>query len=123
MFRFRLRTLLIATAVIGLFMAFQVHVHMKARRFVEAMKESPRAKRGVPDDYQSFASAEDYKSFAQISPVTLADVFLLRRRCHVFIGTSKSNGIFNNAYEVYLINCFGDMEVQDQAIWYPRKTE
>ena len=39
MFRFKLRTLLIATALIGLFLGLHVHVHNKARRFVEEMSE------------------------------------------------------------------------------------
>ena len=67
MFRFQLRTLLIATALIGLTLAFQVHVHNKAKRFVEEMRKEK--------------SVEFQVEQSSVLPPSVIDLICFQRRC------------------------------------------
>lgn len=91
MFRFKLRTLLIATSLVGLFVGLQVHVHNKAKRFVEEMRNPSEAMREqlVRDSgssnntrYLNGSSREEGNS-ALLMPVSFGDAVFLRRRCEV----------------------------------------
>ena len=83
MFRFKLRTLLIATALIGLFLGIHVHVHNKAKRFVKEMRKHHG----------------DKLREASISPPSFEDVIFLRRRCVVTsIHEVQLEGMYSNAF-------------------------
>ena len=80
-FRFKLRTLLIATALIGLFLGLQIHVHNKAKRFVKEMSE--------------VAERDDGAESAWIESLSVSDVLGFRRRCAVVWRRTKGerNGL------------------------------
>lgn len=69
MFRFKLRTLLIVTALVAVPFALQVHVHNRAQSFAEEMRQSQ-----VPSGFVEYAS---------VLPLSFTDVCRLQRRCKV----------------------------------------
>lgn len=78
MFRFKLRTLLFTTALVGLLLALQVHVHLKAKRFVE--KKLADAKNG---------EVLGQLNYAVVNQISVSDFLLLRRSCDVSISDTS----------------------------------
>lgn len=84
MLRFKLRTLLIATAVISVFLGLQVHVHNKALRFEKEMKESSMEAQKQLIAEAGIESESDVLWKAVLSePVSFTDVALVRRRYRI----------------------------------------
>lgn len=112
MFRFKLRTLLIAIALVAVPMYLQVHVQNKAKRFVREMREQA----------QTIVSLEDYADTARIKPPSISDIILFQRRCDVYLGTYKvaGNESITSAFEVYRVSCFGETRKLDGGIWGPQ---
>ena len=79
MFRFKLRTLLITSAVVGLFLGLQVQVHLKAKKFVEQMRRTDSETH--EKEIRIFGSDDIRVEYASIAPLSLADFVLMRRRC------------------------------------------
>lgn len=79
--RFKLRTLLIATALVGLFLGLQVHAHNKAKRFVKSVGDPSTAahSRVVRD----MGNRDFAVSSASLVKLSILDVVLIRRRCEV----------------------------------------
>ena len=99
MIRFRLRILLIATALIGLFFGLQGHVHVKARRFVEEMRPPASLK---TLEYER----EKHALIVKVSPI---DVLLFRRRCRVLSGfLNRPDGTSSFRYVPYHVNLLGE---------------
>ena len=100
MFRFKLTTLLIAAALIGLFLGLQAHVHNKAKRFVADQLEGPG---------QRFVTAS-------VSSPSLADVLFLRRRC-VVTPTQTTQPALAKQFKIiltYRVHCFGETKLLDE---------
>ena len=85
--RFKLRTLLFFTAVFGIFLAGQVHVHNKAKRFAEEMRElSKDAQEKLLRDAGVNLETHDFLKGSPRAvrvPPKFADVLLIRRTCNV----------------------------------------
>lgn len=100
--RFKLRTLLITTAVVGLFLALQMYVHNKSRRF---MNDFDSLNGGLVSEHGFNVDS------TSVAPVSISDVFLFRRRCQ--IGLSKKRVLATGEsfqgqrvykYNVYLVS-------------------
>lgn len=87
--RFKLRTLLIVTALVASFLGLQGHVHSKAKRFVDEKNQS------VSQNILQFERA----TLAQVS---LADVLLIKRRCRVSVGEP-----FNDIFRTFRVGILG----------------
>lgn len=89
--RFKLRTLLIATALVAVFLGLQMHVHMKARRFVDEVTELSDATQerlvsdtGSPNETRYHVGSKDgTNNFTMLKPISFGDVIFMRRRCEV----------------------------------------
>ena len=108
MFRFKLRTLLIATTLVGVFLGLQVHVHIKAKQFVEEMKsQSVEAQKRLIRDAGLSPIGKVRRSAVSFEPVTFIDVVVIRRRAKVdFYASVKWKNTFH-AHR-YLFSAFGD---------------
>lgn len=110
MLRFKLRTLLIVTALIGLFLGLQVHVQLKAKRFVDEMSDpSMESKmRLVRDASISIDRSElEERQFKVesvfIAPTSLEDIFLVRRQIDVFVSNRGKDGV-TSMYKIPIRN-------------------
>lgn len=120
MIRFKLRTLLIVTALIAVFIGLQMHVQMKAKRFIEATNEDGpndfqlRFLRdaGIESDDIMFLTFEDgrYSIWGQLEPMTFADFVMFRRRCFVeFLSHSRNDRtILTDHLHRYWLHAFGE---------------
>lgn len=107
MFRFKLRTLLIAIALAGFFLALQVHVHNQALRFVEiGVRDAVPLPNNRPEDIK----------LATVASVGFYDILLCRRRCHVWTASIKTGGgEYHHYYRTGHINCFGEWFEDDDS--------
>ena len=78
MFRFNLRTLLIATALVAVFLGMQVCVDNKTKKFIEEATVSTDDKRFILGRYPSFKAVQ-----STISPISFSDIVFMRRRCEI----------------------------------------
>lgn len=106
MFRFKLRTLLIATALVGLCLGLQVHVHNKAKRFLEEMREptqETKERLGISLHSSDFSS--------HLAPISFNDVIRFERRCEVvYFRPTTPIGDSRVAFEAsYLVQCVGEV--------------
>ena len=76
MFRFKLITLLIATVLVGLFLALQVHVYVKTRRFLE----EKLAKSAFVRNEVTFEIDD-----VSMDAMSISDFFMLKRSCQVIL--------------------------------------
>lgn len=109
MFRFRLRTLLIATAFLGLFLGLQVHVHNKAKRFVEEMSEP--SIEALDQLSVGFGPGIYTMESVSLSPLTIRDVLYFRRRCNVkFLESLPARAGQRKKHHIYFhyVTCFGN---------------
>lgn len=100
-FRFKIRTILIATAIVAGYFGLQAHVQNKAERFIEELRDSSG---------EMVRELKFQVDYASTSPVSFNDVLLLRRRCEVRISkhTESQGGKaeFRWTYR-YHVFCFG----------------
>lgn len=98
MFRFKLRTLLIATALMAVPLALQVHVHSKAQSFAKEMRQLQ-----VPWGVVEYAS---------VLPLSFTDVCRLQRRCEVhylrFENSDMGKTYRHGKMDIHLVNILGD---------------
>ena len=90
--RFKLKTLFIATALVGLFLGLQIYVHNKAKRTLN-------------EDWNS--GHDDTILSASVLPISFADIVGMERRCEiVFERTDGQNYVVTIAlkYQVRLID-------------------
>ena len=78
MFRFKLRTLLIATALVAVFLGMQVCVHNKTKKFIEEATVPTDDKRFILGRYPSFKAVP-----STISPISFGDIVFVKRRCEI----------------------------------------
>lgn len=114
MFRFKLRTLLFFTAVFGLFLAGQVHVHSKAKRFVKELENpSPELLEKYFAGYGTGSTVES----ASIERLTLFDILTFSRDCE-FISVSRRFEYQGTKYRddrykrTFRVPCFGDIHLR-----------
>lgn len=114
--RFKIRTLLICTALIAVFLGLQVHVHNKASKFLEEMRsESSERTLLLTRDFDT----DDYRvEYASMLPLSFWDVVYLQRRCEVSLSATFSMSgedgkvVTQNVYS-YPVTCFGEINYDD----------
>ena len=103
--RFKVRTLLVVTAIFAVFFALQVHVHNKANRFVEKVRKS-----SVPDKRIESAS---------LMPLSITDVVCFQRRCEFQVEVTDrmptGGKIVIQQTINYRIQCFDEIYVQEDG--------
>ena len=110
MFRFKLRTLLIATTVIAAFVGLQIHVHNKAARSFEKVGELVGGEGGT---FRVMDSS--------VSPLSLTDVIFFQRRCQATVRSSyfDSNGVVGRALLAeysYRVSSFSALRRNDVSV-------
>lgn len=102
MFCFKPRTLLIATALVAVFLGLQVHVHFKAKRFVEEVNAEPSR--------QQFAEHIP----AEVFPATYTDVIRIQRRAKVHLSISEDGELIG--FEIFNVGIFGQPKLSRYLI-------
>lgn len=93
MIRFKLRTLLIAIALVAVFLGSQRYVDNKLTRFAEEIRKTSKENSerliddsGLPPTNYMFGGA-----WVNFEPATFVDVVLVRRRCKVEFASLSPN--------------------------------
>lgn len=104
--RFRVRTLLIVTAVVAIFFGLQIHVHNKSKRFVEDVRRS-----SVPDTRVEAAF---------VMPLSVTDVLCFQRRCAFQVETTErlttGGKIVIQQTVNYRVQCLGEIKIEEGSV-------
>ena len=115
--RFKLRTLLIATALVGLFLGLQVHVHNKAKRLVDEMSNPSveTLERLCRDakltDELHYYTLEADAVHVSLTPLSFGDVLFARRRTEArftIVWSADGGGSITNYKHRYRLYLFGE---------------
>lgn len=126
-FRFNVKALLLVTAVIGLFLAVQIHVHSKANKFVMEMWDDQASRykptlelkarllsdAEIPTDYQGLEEQYFFLVSASLARASLTDLVLCKRRVNFRFETGYIPAIGKKAQfevrrPVYQVFAFDD---------------
>lgn len=116
--RYKFRTLLVFMAVVGSYVALQLHITSKACRFAELMrKPTIETQERLLKDTDSeveldylWGPGDNERGHALVAPLTFTDVMLLRRRCEVTFATIyllQDVRIEREYTHIYRTSCFG----------------
>lgn len=107
--RFKLRTLLITTALVAVYLGLQIHVHIKAKRFVEEMMEHAPKR----------SSRHEEVEYASLAPPSFSDIIRFERRCQVLMSQiilENADGTTSYAYYCFRVGCFGKVVQGDPIV-------
>ena len=107
--RFKLRTLLIATALVAAPLGLQVHVHNKGKRFVEELRSNSSKVRERLTD--AFGPGDYEVESARLKPASILDILYFKRRCKVeFQRTRRRSEYRFRSHHLYIhyVTCVGE---------------